>query len=62
MEMHTKENERMMKTLQLEVRKEAAVSCHAFPGFALSLALLPCILPWRALHWRVKNMLSFRGL
>lgn len=26
MEMHTRENERMIKTLQLEVRKEAAVS------------------------------------
>lgn len=26
MEMHTKENERLIKTLQLEARKEAAVS------------------------------------
>lgn len=37
MEMHTKENERMIKTLQLEVRKEAAVSriAFAFPRHTL---------------------------
>lgn len=51
MEMYTKESERMIKTLQLEVRKEAAVSgssynCHPFHWNG-----------WISLHGRVEGVL-----